>query len=43
MTSLGSGTELSSPFGMRPADSSKPHEPEWAESWERALLGLDEN
>jgi hypothetical protein len=40
---LDSGTELSLRSGMRPGSSSKPQEPDMAESWERSLLGLDEN
>jgi Bacterial regulatory proteins, luxR family len=43
MTSLGSGIELNSPSGTKPAGSSKLPEPDVTEAWERALLGLDDN
>ena len=40
---LGSGIELNSPSGTKPAGSSKLPEPDVTEAWERALLGLDDN
>jgi uncharacterized protein YbcV (DUF1398 family) len=43
MTNLASGTGLSLPSGMRPADSNRLHEPDVRETWEESVLGLGDN
>jgi hypothetical protein len=40
MTSLVSGTGLSLPSGMRPADSNRLPKPDVLEAWEESILGL---